>query len=185
VNNLEIFPVYTGRVIWITGLSGAGKSTLANEIVHKLRARGFPTVMLDGDVLRDVFGVDPGNSENHVRDRRLSLAKQYAHLCQVVASQGLTVVIATISLFREIHDWNRVNLPGYYEVYLNVPLDELKRRDSKGIYSRFDAGILKCVAGLDIPVDEPIASDWVVNFSPECSASVVAENLLTRFLRKD
>jgi adenylylsulfate kinase len=72
------------------------------------------------------------------------------------------VVTATISLFNEIHEWNRATLPGYFEVYLKVPIDELRRRDPKGIYRRFDAGELTHVAGLDLPIDEPEAADWVV-----------------------
>jgi adenylylsulfate kinase-like enzyme len=47
---------------------------------------------------------------------------QYARLCRVLAEQGVTVVIATISLFKEVHAWNRENLPGYFEVYLKVPV---------------------------------------------------------------
>ena len=152
------------RTIWITGLSGAGKSTLAQELATRLRVRGEAVVLLDGDELREVFGATAANADNHGRAGRLGLAFQYAHLCRVIASQGLTVVIATISLFREIHAWNRAHLPGYFEVYLRVPLEELRRRDPKGIYRRFDAGELADVAGLDLPIDEPTLADHVVDF---------------------
>lgn len=175
-----VFP----SVIWITGLSGAGKSTLAREIVARLRADDNAVVMLDGDELRDVFGADVSNARNHGRDRRLALAMQYAQLCSILAGQGLTVVIATISLFREVHVWNRANLPGYYEVYLKVPVDELRRRDPKAIYLRFDAGELKNVAGLDLPIDEPESADWVVEFEPGRSAAILAEDFLNRLNRK-
>ena len=94
--------------------------------------------MLDGDELRDVFGATATNPQNYGRESRLALAMQYAHLCRVLAKQGHTVVIATISLFREVHSWNRVNLPDYFEAYLKVPVEELRRRDPKGIYRRFD-----------------------------------------------
>lgn len=165
-------------VIWITGLSGAGKSTLAHEAVSRLRAAGETVVMLDGDELREVFGAAAANAQNHGREGRLALAMQYAHLCRVIAAQGLTVVIATISLFREVHAWNRANLPSYFEVYLKVPVEELRRRDPKGIYRRFDAGELAHVAGLDLPIDEPEAADWIVEFDPERPVEVLAEDLL-------
>ena len=167
-----------GRVIWITGLSGAGKSTLAHEVVARLRASGDFVVMLDGDELREVFGAVAANAENHGREGRLALAMRYAHLCSVIASQGLTVVIATISLFREVHTWNRAHLPGYFEVYLKVPVDELRRRDPKGIYRRFDAGELNNVAGLDLFIDEPGAADWIVDFDPGCTVTVLADELI-------
>lgn len=171
---------FRGRVIWITGLSGAGKSTLATGVVARLRHYAEHVVMLDGDELREVFGAVAVNAENHGRDGRLALAMQYARLCRILASQGLTVVIATISLFREVHTWNRANLPGYFEVYLKVPVDELRRRDPKGIYRRFDAGELSRVAGLDLPIDEPEAADWVVEFESGRSVAALAEELLNR-----
>jgi adenylylsulfate kinase-like enzyme len=169
-----------GRVIWITGLSGAGKSTLAHELVPRLRTLGGSPILLDGDELREVFGAVAANIQNHGREGRLALAMQYAHLCRVIAAQGLTVVIATISLFREVHAWNRANLAGYFEVYLKVPLEELRRRDPKGIYRRFDAGELTHVAGLDLSIDEPEAADWIVEFDPACSEAELAEDLLNR-----
>ena len=180
VTEVEAGRQLIGRVLWITGLSGAGKSTLASEVVSRLRVAGKEVVMLDGDELREVFGAAATNAQNHGREGRLALAMQYAQLCRVIAAQGLTVVISTISLFREVHTWNRANLPGYFEVYLKVPLEELRRRDSKGIYSRFDAGELSNVAGLDLPIDEPEAADLVVEFEPGHTVSNLAEDLLNR-----
>ena len=166
------------QVIWITGLSGAGKSTLAHATVSLLRAAGKAVVMLDGDDLREVFGATTSSFENHGREMRLSLAMKYAQLCRMIATQGHIVVLATISLFREVHVWNRANLPGYFEVYLKVPLDELRRRDPKGIYRRYDAGELNHVAGLDLPIDLPEAADWVIEFEQNRSVAITANELL-------
>lgn len=167
------------KVVWITGLSGAGKSTLAREVVARLRARGEAAVMLDGDELREVFGAVAASARNHGREGRLALAMQYAHLCRIIASQGLNVVIATISLFREVHAWNRENVPGYFEVYLKIPMEELRRRDPKGIYRRFDAGELKHVAGLDLAIDEPDAADWVSVHEEGRRTDQIADELMT------
>jgi adenylylsulfate kinase-like enzyme/glycosyltransferase involved in cell wall biosynthesis len=192
IENMAIRPYFNeaklsqqrlGRVIWITGLSGAGKSTLAHEVVARLRSEHESVVMLDGDELREIFGASATNSQNHNRDSRLALAMQYAQLCRMIAGQGLTVVVATISLFHEVHAWNRDNLPGYFEVYLKVPVEELRRRDPKGIYRRFDAGELINVAGLDLVIDEPVAADWVVEFLPWKTVSTQAEELIY-FLNK-
>jgi adenylylsulfate kinase-like enzyme len=143
------------QVIWITGLSGAGKSTLARTVVARLKAVGEPVVMLDGDELREVLGATSEGDANHGRAARLALALRYARLCALLARQGVTVVMATISLFREVHAWNRANLPGYLEVFLRVPTEELRRRDTKGLYARHDRGEIRNVAGLDLAVDEP------------------------------
>ena len=172
-----------GKVIWITGLSGAGKSSLARLLSSQLRTQGMAVVMLDGDELRDVFGASTPNTQNHSRQGRLALALQYSRLCLLIAGQGVVVVIATISLFKEVHKWNRANLPGYFEVYLKVPVEELRRRDPKGIYRRFDAGELTHVAGLDLPIDEPDTADLIMEFDPKRSVTVLFEDLLNRLIR--
>lgn len=168
-----------GAVLWITGLSGAGKSTLAREMTERLRARGRTVILLDGDELREVLGASCGPGE-HTRERRLELAMRYGRLCGLIAGQGATVIIATISMFREVHTWNRGNLPGYYEVFLRVPLDVLRRRDPKGIYRRFDQGELTDIAGLDMRIDEPEQSDWVVSYAPERNCASLADVLMER-----
>ena len=37
-------------------------------------------------------------------ENRLKLAYKYSRLCKLISKQGATVVIATISLFKEIHE---------------------------------------------------------------------------------
>jgi adenylylsulfate kinase-like enzyme len=181
--NEIIKPKKAGRVVWITGLSGAGKSVLAAALVARLRMVDDKILLLDGDELREVFGATSVNVHNYGRDKRMALAMQYAHLCNILAKQGFTVVIATISLFKEVHAWNRENLQGYFEVYLRVPLEELRRRDPKGIYRRFDTGEIKDVAGLDLLIDEPEASDWIEEFLPGRTVDELANELLAAFLK--
>ena len=75
---------------------------------------------------------------------------------------------------REIYDWNRTNLPNHFEVYLKIPLDELRRRDPKNIYNQYDEGIIKNVAGLDLLVDEPLTADWQPEFQRDRTVSSLA-----------
>ena len=42
-------------VVWIIGLSGSGKSVLAERVVNCLRSVHLPVVMLDGDVIREIY----------------------------------------------------------------------------------------------------------------------------------
>lgn len=166
------------RVCWITGVSGAGKTTIARAVVSELRSSGVRPIFLDGDELREVFDKVDG----HDRESRLALAMRYARLCQMLARQGFDVVIATISLFKEVHAWNRAHLPGYFEVYLQVPLDELKRRDPKGIYKRYDAGLVTNVAGLDLAIDVPSSPDFTVNFNPANAVQDSARDIVKRMI---
>jgi hypothetical protein len=81
----------------------------------------------------------------------------------VAGEQGADVVCATISLFHEVQRWNRENIPGYREIYLRVPIDELRRRDSKGIYAGAQRGDARDVVGLDVPAEAPEAPDLVLD----------------------
>lgn len=164
-------------VLWLTGLSGSGKSSLAEVVVRRLRDQGHAVVLLDGDALREVFYDDISQDLAYNRRHRLMLAMKYARLCRMLVEQGLIVVIATISLFKEVHSWNRINLPGYFEVYLKVPLEELRLRDTKGIYRRFDSGELTYVAGLDVAIDEPVNADWAPVFLHARSVEILADEL--------
>jgi adenylylsulfate kinase-like enzyme len=168
-----------GDIVWITGLSGAGKTTLATNLVKSMRNAGESIIFLDGDILREVFGHAEINQDSHTRENRLKLAMRYSSLCQIIAKQGINVVIATISLFHEVHQWNRENLPNYFEIYLKVPIEELKRRDSKGIYGQYYKGLVKNVAGIDLPVDEPKSPDLVINYDQHKSSLVVANEILS------
>jgi cytidine diphosphoramidate kinase len=151
-----------GRVLWITGLSGAGKTTLCRKLVMYFREQGRQVIMLDGDELRQVMG----ETTAHSREERLKLAMRYAHLCHMIAVQGFDVAIATISMFREVHEWNRDNLPGYVEIFLDVPMKELERRDPKNIYTRAGKGELKNVAGVNFDVDKPLTPDVHIEWMP-------------------
>lgn len=165
------------NVIWITGLSAAGKTTLGGLVAGTLRRVGEPTVLMDGDELREALS----SVSNHSLAARLELAHKYSRLARMIASQGVTVVVSTVALFHEIHRWNRENLPGYFEVYLKVPIHELRRRDPKGIYSRYDQGKLKDVAGLDMAVEEPLRPDLIIEYQAGLTPEAELQKLMGAF----
>ena len=83
------------------------------------------------------------------------------------------MVVSTISMFEEIY-LEQKNMDRYFEVYLNVPLNELRKRDRKNIYSRFEKGEIRDVAGLDIEIDLPKSPDWSPKFNPKKTSSELA-----------
>ena len=159
----------SGQVIWITGLSGAGKTTLANELIKSLKKRDLRPILLDGDILRKLLKVPHKPKDSHTRESRIELALKYAQMCRLLSSQGFTVVIATISMFDEVYAWNRANLPRFFEIYLKVPIKELRSRDPKNIYQRHTDGDLRNVAGLDLVVDQPYESHLTLDFETQAS----------------
>lgn len=177
---LNKLSVDSPRVFWITGLSGAGKSSLCRRLVEYLRLQGRTIVMLDGDELRVIMQA----TDAHNRVERLALAMRYAHLCNLISTQGVDVSIATISMFREVHDWNRQNLPGYVEIFLDVPMTELARRDPKGIYERAARGELENVAGVDLEVDRPQNPDVYVKWQSGMTVELAFEGIMKEFQLK-
>lgn len=136
-------------VVWLMGLAGSGKSTLGRALYNDLKSRGISNlVYLDGDEFREIIG-----EFGYDKDSRIAIAKKRAMLCQVLSSQGLIVIASSISMFRENYEFNREHIKKYFEVYVKCSMDELKKRNQKGLYS----GEIAEVVGLDIAIDEPRA----------------------------
>jgi len=166
----------TGSVVWITGLSGAGKTTVAHRVWTALRERGTPAIYLDGDVLRAMLGA----VEAHSLEQRRALAHSYGRICAELARQGFTVVCATISMFHDVRRWNREHLPGYVEIYLRVPVAELTRRDAKGLYAKAAQGAGNMM-GLDLPFEEPLTPDLVIDNFGATDVDAAERLILTLF----
>jgi adenylylsulfate kinase len=146
-------------VVWLIGLSGSGKTTLAREIVARVRETVPSIALIDGDMIREVFGNDLGYS---LEDRRRN-ADRICRLCKLLDDQGIHVVCAILSLFRESLAWNRSNLAAYYEVFIDAPKEQLIERDAKGIYGKFLRGETREVAGMDIDFPVPKQADLVIS----------------------
>lgn len=146
-------------VIWIIGLSGAGKTTLATEVYSKTKRSVPNTVLVDGDVIREVFGNDLG----YTIDDRMRNADRISRLCKYLDEQGINVICAILSIFKESRAWNRNNIKNYYEVFIDVPVEDLIKRDPKGIYKKYFSGELIDVPGLDIDFPKPENADLVID----------------------
>ena len=117
----------TGFVVWITGLQGSGKTTFARKLRSMLEDRGTSTVLLDGDLIRPMLR-DWDASQKYDRESRLKLGRAYARLANHLAEQGVTVLVATVSMFDEIYSWNRSNISRYFEVLIETSVDLRERR---------------------------------------------------------
>ena len=117
-------------LIFITGLSGSGKSTLAKALIQKINeVYNTKAIFLDGDSLRECVG-----NTDYSKDGREKMSMYYVRTAKMLVEQGFIVVLATISMFESIREFNRENFTNYLEVYLNVNVDILRLRDSKGYY---------------------------------------------------
>ena len=171
----------SGICIWITGLSASGKTTLCGELASMLEQNNLKPIVLDGDKLRAVLG-----NQGYSREERVEIGLKYSRLASLLQSQGHIVILAVIGMYKEVFVSNRQGIENYFEVFLNVPMTELKSRDPKGIYSRYEAGSIKNVAGLDLLTDFPTESDFVFDWAsaPETKASDLAKNIVEAIQKK-
>lgn len=121
-----------GCVIWITGLSGVGKTSLAEKIVLIFKDQGLSPYHIDGDDIREILNDEACGYDYK---SRLKNAYRICKLAQHAAEQDQIVIVSTMSLFHEIHLWNRKYLKNYYEVFIDIPIDNIRKIDSKKLYS--------------------------------------------------
>ncbi len=162
-----------GAVIWFTGLSGAGKSTLARRLEAEIVRAGRRAVVLDGDEVREHLSQGLGFSK---ADRDTNI-RRIGWVANLVAASGGLAIAAAISPYREVRDEVRRRVGSFVEVYVQCSLDELVRRDVKGLYRRALAGEIANFTGVSDPYEPPLRPEVVVD-----SGTEPVEASLTRIL---
>jgi ATP sulfurylase/adenylyl-sulfate kinase len=152
-----------GFVVWLTGLSGAGKTTIAQAVAARVRASGRPVQVLDGDDVRKNLNQGLGFSR---ADRDTNI-RRIAYVAKLLSENGVVVVVAAISPYRSVRDEARAQLRRFTEVYVKCSLDELVRRDSKGLYARAQRGEIANFTGVSDPYEEPLHAEVTVNTDAE------------------
>jgi ATP sulfurylase/adenylyl-sulfate kinase len=167
-----------GFTIWLTGLSGAGKTTLADALAAALAARGRTPEVLDGDVVRTHLSKGLGFS----REDRDTNIRRIAFVASLVTRQGGAVITAAISPYRETRDEARVLIGEsgsgrFVEVYVECPLEELVRRDVKGLYAKALRGEIANFTGVSDPYEPPLTPEVAVRTDLESVEQSVASVL--------
>ena len=157
-----------GTVYFFTGLSGAGKTTIGGLFYRRLKARKPNVVLLDGDQTRPVYNEDAGYSD----ESRLRGAYRTFRVANMLAEQGIDVVVCSICMYSALRDWNRENIEHYREIYVKAERETLLRRNQKGLYS---SG--KNVVGVDLPFDEPKNPDFILQNDGDEAPQMIVEQL--------
>ena len=172
-----------GFTVWFTGLSGAGKTTLAQSLVPELRARGRNVEVLDGDEVRTNLSKGLGFTKE---DRDTNI-RRIGYVSRLLARNGVAVISAAISPYREIRDEVRQSIEAegikFIEVYVKCPLEVLTERDVKGLYQKALAGEIKGFTGVSDPYEEPLDPEIVVETDRE-SIPISARKILNELQRR-
>jgi adenylyl-sulfate kinase len=172
-----------GFTLWLTGLSGAGKSTLASAVAGTLGCRGYRVEVLDGDEVRKNLSKGLGFSKE---DRDTNI-RRIGYVAQLLSRNGVIAIAAAISPYRAVRDEvRRAHCGRFVEVFVDCPLEELVKRDAKGLYAKALAGEIPQFTGVSDPYEPPLAAEIVVRTDRETieeSTAAILEWLDVRHLR--
>jgi adenylyl-sulfate kinase len=163
--------VSTGFTVWFTGLSGAGKTTLSAAVAEAIRARGKRVEVLDGDVVRTNLSKGLGFS----REDRDTNIRRIGFVAKLLTRNDVAVVVAAISPYRAIRDEVRGEIGTFVEVFVRCPVEELIRRDVKGLYERALRGEVAQFTGVSDPYEAPLNPEVVVDTDQETVEQSVAK----------
>ena len=116
-------------LIQFTGLSGSGKTTLALNVQKLLHQKGYVVEVIDGDVYRQKFCSDLGFSKE---DRYESIKRLFS-IAEGFVKSNKIVLMAVINPYEYLR--NELGKNDFVKlVYLDCKLENLIKRDTKGLY---------------------------------------------------
>jgi adenylyl-sulfate kinase len=129
----------------------------------ELRARRQKVEVLDGDVVRTNLSKGLGFSKE---DRDTNILR-IAFVANLLTRNEVAVIVAAISPYRDIRQ-EAANLIGnFVEIYVKCSIEELTRRDVKGLYATALRGELANFTGVSDPYEEPLNPAVVVDSEQE------------------
>jgi adenylyl-sulfate kinase len=162
-----------GGVVWFTGLPCSGKTTLSRMTAQELRSRGLKIEVLDGDEVRSILSTGLGFS----KEDRDTHVRRLGYMAQVLARNGIWVLVAAISPYRAVREEMRAQLLSegvdFIEVYVRCSLEVAEARDTKGLYRRARLGEIPMFTGISDPFEEPLAPEVVVDTDRESPEACV------------
>lgn len=165
-------------MLWLLGPTSAGKTTLGTHTVAKLRARGIPAILLDGDEVRDWFG--PGLGFGSAS--RLRVVTTLVHLANKAAEAGMHVVVAALTAGEDARDYVRGHVKGLTLGYVACSIETCAQRDPKGLYRKAVNGEIDTLIGYNGAYRPPERPDLVLD-TEKYSIEQLAERIAALYVR--
>ena len=150
-------------IIQFCGLSGSGKTTLAGKAKEYFDSKGVNIEIIDGDEYRKFLCNDLGFAklDRHINIRRL------AFVAEKLSRYNVIPIICAINPYEEIRKEVGAIYPGVKTIYIKCSLDELFKRDPKGLYARTllpegDPQRLHNLSGVSDPFEVPSNADLTI-----------------------
>jgi cytidine diphosphoramidate kinase len=153
-------------IIWVIGLSASGKTTLGQEMVEQWKKTAPNTVLVDGDEMRALFGLNRSAADYSIEGRRQN-GQRIVDLCCWLDRQGINAVCCILSIFHDMQKENRDRFSDYFEIFMDVPLQIARQRDRKELYPVGCKESALNIVGLDISFEPPPLADLFIDNSDE------------------
>lgn len=161
-----------GFAVWITGRPASGKSSIAQELIKKLKNKGYQIQVLESDELRKILTPKPTYSE----EERDWFYETMVYLGKMLTDNGVNVIFDATGNKRKYREKARFQIERFAEVYAKCPEEVLIKRDPKGIYKKALEGKAPTVPGLGSLYEEPLTPEVVTESdkeTPEQAASKI------------
>ena len=163
------------KTLWLTGLPCSGKTTLSKRLKEELDNRGFKTVLIDADDVRNKLNSDLGFSPE---DRKENL-RRVAHVAKLFNDNGSIVIASFVSPGEEYRRIVKGIIGNFKLIFVRCSLKTCEARDVKGMYKKARNGEIKEFTGVSAPFEDPSEADIVVDTErynvEECIAEILGK----------
>ncbi len=161
--------------IWFTGMSGAGKSTIGRDVGEALHARGLKVEILDSGRIRQKLNRTLGFTREEVETNLLRLGYE----CSMLNRNGIVAIVTAVSPYRDVRDRIRGQIDDFVEVYCRCPMEVLMKRGARELIEKAQRGEIKHVAGVDVPYEEPLRPEVLLNTDQSTPEECVKQVITT------
>ena len=145
--------------IWFTGMSGSGKSTIGKGVADALQTRGRKVELLDSGRIRQQLNRTLGFSREEVETNLLRLGYE----CSMLNRNGVVAIVTAVSPYRDVRDQIREQVGQFVEIHCRCPMEVLMNRGARELFEKAQQGEIKHVAGVDVPYEEPLKPEVLLN----------------------
>ena len=170
-------------IIQFCGLSGSGKTTLARNAKEYFAGRKVNIEVIDGDEYRKNLSSDLG----YTKEDRNTNIRRLVFVADRFAQYEVIPIICAINPYEAVRNEVKVAYPDVKTVYIKCSLEELIRRDTKGLYARalLPEGHIQRVhnlTGVNDPFEVPAEPDLVIETDKE--TVIESSKKLVTFIEK-
>jgi len=118
-----------------------------------------------------------------IKDRDKN-AQRMTSFVKYIAQQKINLIISANITSEKYRRWCRNNLKKFSQIYIRASIEQLKKRDYKGLYRKAIKGKIKNVVGIDLPFIEPKHIDLYLENNASKKSFLYKTRLINKFLKE-